>query len=85
MKIFMTVMMMVAMTSAFAGECKLNEACSDEASCKALGKDNIFENGKCNKNKESNTACSDIVSSTAAKPSTDGSASVVAPGTSKTK
>lgn len=72
MKILMTMIMTMAMTSAFAGECKLNSECKVEADCKSLSKDYALVGGKCiNPNdKQSETKCADILSSTAAKGST---------------
>lgn len=76
MKILVTAMMMAAMTSAFAGDCKLNGDCASDADCKALNKDFSVISGKClnPKANETETQCAGIVSTSGAKGSTSDSA-----------
>lgn len=83
MKILMTVMMMAAMTSAFAGDCKVGGDCSDEASCKNLSKDYAFANGKCTNPKanETETQCAGIVSTSGPKGTTSDTTAAGATGT----
>jgi hypothetical protein len=57
MKIFMTVLMMMLMTSVFAGECKVGDTCT-QADCKAASADYALSpDGKCLSTKESLTDC----------------------------
>lgn len=72
MKILMTVIMTMAMTSTFAGECKLNGECKVEADCKSLNAGYAIAGGKCINpaSKETDTQCAGIVSSAGAKGST---------------
>ena len=80
MKIFMTAVMMMVMTSAMAGDCKLGGDCKVEADCKALS--GAFANGKCidPKANEKETQCAGIVGTAGAKPSADSAADAAAAG-----
>ncbi|MGZ3788319.1 MAG: hypothetical protein ACXVLQ_07330 [Bacteriovorax sp.] len=83
MKILMTFVMMMAVTSAFAGECKLNGDCKEDADCKALNKDYAVVGGKCTnpKSGETETQCAGIVNSSGAKGSAADSATSDSTGT----
>lgn len=83
MKILMTVMMTLAMTSAMAGECKLGGECKVDADCKAVNKDYAVSGGKCvdPKANEKETQCAGIVSSAGAKPASDTATDAAAGGT----
>jgi hypothetical protein len=87
MKILTIVMMMAAMTSVYAGECKLNDTCASEADCKNLNKDYSFSGGKCINVKagETDTKCADIVSSSQAKGSTKDAAAAAKDGSDRSK
>ncbi|MBC7539575.1 MAG: hypothetical protein H7281_12195 [Bacteriovorax sp.] len=84
MKIFMTVMMMMAMTSVYAGTCTLGGECKVEADCKALNPSYSLKDGKCNDpaSSQKETQCAGIVGTGGAKPTTD---SVDAAGATGTK
>ena len=73
MKILMAVMMTLSMTSAMAGECKINGECTVDADCKAANSAFAVINGKCvdPKASEKETQCAGIVSASGAKPATD--------------
>ena len=72
MKILMTVMMALTVTSVFADDCTLGGSCKDEASCKA--KQGVYADGKCSDpaSNEKEANCSAIVSSQVNKGSTVG-------------
>ena len=69
MKILITVMMMAAMTSAFAGDCKLGGECKDKAACDELKGTYSSELGKCVNPtaSETDTQCERIVNSGGSK------------------
>lgn len=83
MKILMTVMMTMVMSSAMAGECKVNGDCKVDADCKAANSAFAVINGKCvdPKASEKETQCAGIVSSAGAKPTTDSTTDAGATGT----
>lgn len=83
MKILMTMIMTMAMTSAFAGECKLNAECKVEADCKSLNKDYAIVAGKCTnlKASETETQCADIATDGRSAKPAEGSAVMGEKGT----
>lgn len=73
MKILMTVIMAMAVTSTFAAEkCTLGGECKVEADCKSLNANYALVGGKCTNpaSKETETQCAGIVSSSGAKGAT---------------
>lgn len=78
MKILMAMIMTMVMTSAFAGECKLNAECKVDADCKNLNKDYAVVGGKCINPaaKESETQCANIATDGRAAKPTDSGATV---------
>jgi len=67
MKILMTVMMTLMVTSVFASDCTLGGACNDAAKCSELKGEFAESEGKCFASKEKEAKCSDIVTSQAGK------------------
>jgi hypothetical protein len=64
MKILLTIIMTMTITSVFAGECKLNSDCDSDKDCKELNKDYGVVKGKCValSAAQSETKCADILS-----------------------
>lgn len=69
MKILMTVIMTLILTSAFAGECTLKGDCKSDVDCKALNAEYSLIGGKCINPAASQveTKCPSIVTSAGAK------------------
>jgi hypothetical protein len=73
MKILICLMMVLTLTSAMAGECKVDGDCKEDADCKALKADYSVVAGKCVKPNasETETQCAGIVNTSGAKGATD--------------
>ncbi len=88
MKILMTVIMTLAVTSTFAADpaCALNGACKSLADCKSLNAGYALEGGKCinPSSNETSSECKDIVGTQKAK-STDKDAPVDAANSQNAK
>ena len=63
--------MTLTLATAFAGECKKDGECTDDAACKAISKDYSVVGGKCINPaaKETDTQCAGIVNTSGAKAS----------------